>query len=412
MKNILSLGATLTLLLVITSLSVLYSEGWRVQFPFFADERNTNDNNNSNPSIIIKTGMLAVRSIPDGAKVYVDDKLITATNDTISSLNPKGYKLRVQKEGFETWEKDINVYPELVTDITAVLVSQTPKLEPLTNNEVKAFALASDYNDIVYLSPVIKDPGIWNLPLTGGPLSILRNSSRPLVKNTPTFAPSSGSNLWWSPDRKEILVELNPKGYLLYKLDNTFFNPNLNGSAIIPTQLTEKETTIKRWNEDFITNFQTPKLESIFSDLEMPELIKNNIETGKITWSPDESKFILEVPNAENPELVDLIVFNSDETLPADEKRLNTTLRGINPQNIKYSWYSDSYHLILVRNVEGRESDYTISLIRIDGSNQTPIYTGYLASDQAYTSPYGDKIIVLTSLKEGSAPNLYGIAIR
>ena len=113
--------------------------------------------------------MIAVRSIPDGAKIYIDEKLITATDDTTTNLIPNKYVLKVEKEGYETWKKEVNVYSDLVTDITAVLILQSPKLEPLTNIDVSTFALSNSKNNIIFTSANPTQPGLWLLPLKRTP---------------------------------------------------------------------------------------------------------------------------------------------------------------------------------------------------------------------------------------------------
>ncbi|MDQ5981717.1 MAG: hypothetical protein QG570_474 [Patescibacteria group bacterium] len=402
MRNLISLVLTLSTLLVITTISVLYSEGWRI--------KNSIDIDNHSSTIMVKTGMLAVRSIPDGGQVYLDETAITATDDTIASLTPKKYKLRVEKEGFETWQKEITVYPELVTDITAVLVSRTPRLEPLTNTNVKAFDLSSSYNDIVYITTNQEDPGVWILPLAGSALNILRNSSQPLIVDTTQFTPSLGTNLVWSLDDKQLLVELNPKGYLLYDVGTNFTSQTAINTA--PKQVADAEIIYKEWEDDWKETFLATQVEQIESTQQVPDIIKSNWENTKDKWSPDERKFVVEIPSQNNPTLTDLVIYNAEPTLPIDEQRLNYTLRDVDLTTTNYSWYSDSYHLILTTNVPGRPDNYSVSLIRIDGTNQTTVYTGYLASNKAHSTPSGDKIIVLTSLKEGNLPNLYGIALR
>lgn len=101
-----------------------------------------------------------------------------------------------------------------------------------------------------------------------------------------------------------------------------------------------------------------------------------------------------------------------EDPLPVGEKRIYNTYSIDTSNNTFISWYTDSYHLIMVTEDVNKKGYYTISLIRIDGTNKTVIYSGLLASNQAYSTPSGDKIIVLTSLKEGASNNLYAIAIR
>ena len=44
------------------------------------------------------TGLLVAKSIPDGAQVFIDDKLKTATDNTIN-LPPGEYRVKIFKEG-------------------------------------------------------------------------------------------------------------------------------------------------------------------------------------------------------------------------------------------------------------------------------------------------------------------------
>lgn len=409
MKNLLSLIATISTVLFITFLSVFYSEGWRFNPQSLLNKLSgTEDNTLNKEEIITKTGMLAVRSIPDGAKVFLDDKLITATDDTISSLSPQKYTLKVEKEGFETWKKEIIIYSELVTDITAVLISQTPRLEPLTNTDVTSFAVSSSYNEIAFTSSAEKEPGVWILPLSNSPLNIIRNSSRPLIVDSIQYSPSKGKLLAWSPDDKEFVVEMNPQGFYLYKVEKGLgFNPE----KITPTQFERLEEILDLWKVR-TTQLFTSRLVEFQKKNKLHEALLTKAMTENILWSPDERKFIVETVNETNPKLIDLTIYNGDDTLPVGEERINKTLIGIDKSKLFYSWYSDSYHLVLVEQQAEKIDSYTISIIRIDGSNLTQVYTGYLTTRQAYSTPSGDKIVVLTTLKEGSKPNLYGIAIR
>ena len=107
---------TLILLLGITTLIFLYTSGYRI-------ERDEEEAVN-----LATTGMVSAKSIPESASVFLDDELITATNDTIAGLEPGTHELRIVKKGYEEWSKEIEVFEALVTDITAVLVSQSPML--------------------------------------------------------------------------------------------------------------------------------------------------------------------------------------------------------------------------------------------------------------------------------------------
>jgi hypothetical protein len=87
------------------------------------------------------------------------------------------------------------------------------------------------------------------------------------------------------------------------------------------------------------------------------------------------------------------------------------TLDANSPQP-KINWYTDSFHLILVEGNVEEEKKGVVSLIRIDGSNKSEIYNNTLYSDKAFSTPGGDKVIILTSFKSGDQTDLYTVSIR
>ncbi len=398
MKDLVTNLTTGFILVFITMLTVLYSEGWRIN-NFI---RESTDQSNS---VVTRTGMLAVRSIPEGAKVFLNDEASTATDDTITSLTPGKYKLRIERAGFETWSKEVEVFPELVTDITAVLILQSPKLEPLTNVDVKAFSISATQNNIAFITKNIEKPGIWILPLNRNTINLFNNESYLFIPDTATNTPSLGDSIHWSPDDKEMAVRMNEKGYLLYQTND------LNNPSIRPTVLNDMTANEEKWHAYWKLNFLENK-KNILQRQNINDYFINKLESTRGNWSPDGEKFFIldDDPQAEGKHKV--VVYNSEIPVPVGEKRVYETLNQIDTSNTKIYWYTDSYHLILVEKDTERENYYTISLVRIDGSNRTVIYTGNLASDQAYPTPGGDKIIVLTSLKENTSTNLYSISIR
>ena len=66
MKSLATLVITFITLILLTFTAVLYGEGWRIRF--------SNSSGIDTSQVVIKTGMLAVRSIPEGAKVYLNGK--------------------------------------------------------------------------------------------------------------------------------------------------------------------------------------------------------------------------------------------------------------------------------------------------------------------------------------------------
>ena len=376
---------TFVILVGVTTILYLYTSGYRMQ------------KNEEKGSIDVeKTGMIGVKSIPDRASVYVDGVLVTATDDTIASVAPGKHNLKVVKKGFLEWEKDIEVYEQLVTDITAVLVSQSPKLEPLTNTGARAPSISASLSKLAYFSFDTEKPGIWVIPLTGVNIGLFRTNPTIAVEDTKYTLYSEGEEIIWSPDEKNLLVRGKNDVYYLVDLDSKTAQTTLKYEDI----LEEWRDKQKEKRELTINNSLT----------KIPEDIIKVALSDEAFWAPDEKKFLY---TKQNGNKLEYRVYNFEVPLPVGEKTESLVMTtDIDSPQPKISWYTDSFHLILVEGDVEKEKKGIISLIRIDGSNKAEIYNNTLYSDRAFSTPGGDKIIILTSFKSGDQTDLYTVSIR
>ena len=369
----------------ITTLLYLYTSGYRLQ----KDDEEGSVN-------VERTGMIGVKSIPDRANVYVDGVLRTATDDTIASVSPGTHKLKIVKKGFLDWEKDIEVYEQLVTDITAILVSQSPRLEPLTNTGAKYPCISPSLSKLAYFSPDTEKPGIWIIPLTGVNIGLFRTNPTIAVEDTKYTAYSEGEEIIWSPDEKNLLVRAKNDVYYLVDLNSNSAQTTL-----------KSEDILKEWKEK---QREKRKITVDNSLVKVPEEIVEIALSDEAFWAPDEKKFLY---TKQNGDKLEYWVYNFEVPLPIGEKAnsLVMTLDANSPQP-KINWYTDSFHLILVEGNIEEEKKGVVSLIRIEGSNKSEIYNNTLYSDKAFSTPVGDKVIILTSFKSGDQTDLYTVSIR
>jgi len=368
-KNWFQTLLTLILLLGVTTLIFLYTSGFRLQK---GEEEVVN---------LATTGMISAKSIPEGASVFLDDELITATNDTISGIEPGMHSLRIVKKGYEEWTKEIEVFEALVTDITAVLVSQSPTFEPLTNTGASNPSVSPSLNQLAYFSKDEEDPGVWIIPINQGGLNIFR-------------ANPSGKSITWSPDEKELLVETNDSFFYLVDLENN-----------TAQSVTTSELITTAWNEE-----RKAKREIFVAKLDIPEEIRTLALSDDVLWSPDEKKFLF---ITQVGDMLQYKVYNMEKPLPVGEK-IETMVfeKNVNEPQPEVTWYSDSFHLILTEGNILETKMGTISLIRIDGTNKVEIYGQSLHSPKVFSVPSGDKLIILTSFKSDEKTDLYTVGIR
>jgi len=334
-----------------------------------------------------KTGMILAKSRPDGAKVFLDGKLVTATNNPLQGLKPGKYDLKIVKDGFFEWSKKVEVKEELVTEVDALLIPLSPALTPLTATGMRSPMLSSNRDRIAFLKSGEK-PGIYTLALTGQTLlGFLRASINPLALDTEELAFSAAEGIFWSPNDAEMLVQMNQQGFYRLRL----------GPEGTVEATSSAAPTAAEWEE-----ISLAKARLMASRIKVPRNLEQIATASATPWSPDENKFTY---RRESEETTEFWVYDGSEPLAVTRNRNNMVLKTTEPEKVKMSWFADSQHLILV-------GDGTVSLIEIDGTNETQVYSGNLASDAVFPTPGGDKLIILTSFVEGAAPNLYAISLR
>jgi Tol biopolymer transport system component len=360
-------------LVVATVVAIFFGKGYQI---------------NINGRVVDKTGMLVVKSQPDGGKIFLDGEWKSATPNTFSNLRPKTYLLRVEKQGYGTWEKQVNVYPELVTDITAVLVSITPKLEPLTIGGANHPVYNEATHTIAYTTTNNKT-GIWVLPI-GRPLPITLFQSAPtlVMPDSESTQYSQATNLVWSPDGSEILAQIGPKDYRLI---------DISQSKELQKATTPEEIT-KDWQAT-----QTKKRLAFLESLTItPELARTATASGT-RWSPDERKFTYQKDNGDGTASV--IVHNMESPIPVDEKTDYTVITAAKDKLPPLVWYQDSYHFVI-------KDSGSLYLLRIDGTNKTEIYSGAMEDDIFFMTPDGNKVVISASFKKDVPPELYAVSLR
>lgn len=124
----------LVLFVILSAAVIFYASGWRLDFAALK---------------INKVGGIYVRSFPQNAQIYIDNRQIPNnsglfTNGTfIGNLFPKNYDLKLSLDGYKKWEESASVFPGIVTEIkNAVLIPENVSV--VFNNPVKNFWILGD----------------------------------------------------------------------------------------------------------------------------------------------------------------------------------------------------------------------------------------------------------------------------
>lgn len=419
----------LVLIIALTSIIGIFVRGYRIDL----------DNRSLRP-----TGILSATSIPEGAQVWVNGKLKTATDQTVI-LSPDEYQVEIKKPGFTTWKKTITIEKEVVSETSAYLFPIAPDLRALTFTGASKPQISPDGAKLVYLvtseeeaNETVTDKitpetnsninseneatvtalpretkiGLWLINLTERPLS-RSFQSRIFVKLIPDFD-FEKITIHWSPDSRKIMMTIpdakEGKNYFLLDTNQSY-------DFTTPPLISEKEVqalkTLAEWEEQ-----ETLNLQQLFNKL--PEKLQEYLTSNTInlSFSPDELKILYQAKEDFNlPEK-----FISKQIIGASTQKETRQLKAgswyvydakedknflvLENQDIKISWFPSSRHLLLTNEA------VSIEIIEYDGHNQTTLYSGPFENNYAFPFPSGKQLLILTSLNRNRPPDLYSISLE
>lgn len=436
-KNIfVSTAFALVFVLGVSALVIFFARGYTI---------------NTTSGKIQKTGIMVITSEPKDAAVYLNDELKSTTNTTLNFLPPGTYKVRVTKDGFTAWEKNVEVKPELVTRLDISLFPQVPDLRRLTLSGVQTVITTPDNTHIVYRVTEKTKKGLWVMGLSDGlpfvntdPIQIYKDDGKINLDKAEYFI---------SPDSKNILViDKGAPTPSYYLLDLERVNDNL-----LAQKEADVQTLLLGWHDTLLTrekNLRQRLVDSV-NDIPLHESPNPNLspilaaidkviaDTTIIIQSPSPA------PSVTPPATPTSIARRSSQPSPfanpsitvddiVKKMRLLTTATLWSPkqnkvifvndgQRVAYdletgryyplpkaeavSWFPSNLHVILL-NPNGKKGEIVLS--DIDGLNQVAIFSGTFVDGIAIPWLSGNRIVVLTNLNQaaGTEPNLYGINLR
>ncbi|OGY25369.1 MAG: hypothetical protein A2Z11_00750 [Candidatus Woykebacteria bacterium RBG_16_43_9] len=331
------------------------------------------------------TGLVSIKSNPDGAKVFINDEEKGTTNVDLPALKPGKYLIKITKDGFSTWEKEVEVKQEAVNQIEAVLFPVAPTLRALTFTGVKN-PLTSPVGDKIVFS--ILEPedkaGIWVLNLSSSPLPSFFTRDLASLVSDDDENKFSAASYEFSPDGSQLLVNVGNNG--------SYFLLDTSGDNENPKEVTLDVDKLKEDWENQLDVSEKKSLEKLgLEALNLASTLTN------IDFSPKKDKFTGRKENGVP------VLFDSDPGLAPNQEPTFYNL----PKAKGYLWYPDGKHLILV-------NDASISIMDSDTRNNVTIYTGNFNPD--FVAPWtdGSKIVITTSLNTSlrKIPDLYAIELR
>jgi len=384
-----------------TILAVFYGKGYRLDF------------GNGTPAVS-KTGLMVTTSIPDGAQVFINGNLTTATNNTLD-LTPGEYTVKITKEGYFPWEKLLKVEKELVTKADALLYPLAPKLESITtlgaNNPVLdpsgikiAFTVASQS---------AQKNGIYVYDMNSRSVLSLQTAAKHIADDSIDLF--STADISWTPDGESLVATI--AGQTTYLLNASQLND-------APRNIT---ATLSSFQEQYETD-RKEKAAAQVAGLKptLRKMIADNFTI--LSWSPDDTRILYTASKSAELELqitprllgVDTLrevrsikeggiyVYDlkEDRNTRILESNLLTCETDPTACLPHVTWFPDSKHLVYVRSEQ-------IHLVEFDGTNDTVVYAGPFLNEFVFPWPNGSRIVMLTNLGNKTIlPNLYTISLK
>lgn len=342
-------------------------------------------------------GLLVIKSEPDGASVYVNGDLKTATNATIS-MAPGIYDIEVKKDGYLPWYKRMEISKEVVTQATVSLFRSVPSLSPVTYSGAQNPIASKDGTKIAYTD---KD-GLWTIDTFNLPLGFSNDPKRITDGNL------TGATYNFSPDGRQIMLNVSNS---IFVVDSGSFTPQSQRVNMA----SQKASILSQWQkEDAIKNNSlTRNLPPDLTDI-------LDRKTSKFTFSPDENMILYTASAsgslADNliPPLPGASTQKQERSIQAghtyvydikEDRNFVVTNRALT-ETEAVRWMPDSRHLLLGQ-------DGNITIMDYDGTNRQVVYSGSYIAPFAFPFSNANKILILTNLGSAdSFPNLYTLTVK
>jgi dipeptidyl aminopeptidase/acylaminoacyl peptidase len=337
---------------------------------------------------LIGVGIIQVDTTPDNSRIYLNNKFVEDRDFNIENLRPGDYTIKVEKDNYSPWQKEVEVVEGKITPLKVKLFPSNPSLTAATFNGVFSPKISPDGHKIVFGIAAEGKRGLWVLDLEDPQLFFNNNNLRQVATDSDTVT-FSNSTFTWSPDSNSLLVETknNSTNELVAFVLN---QGNLNNTPQnIVSRLEEQKRT---WTEEN-TRVQNDRLKNLGSEAE--NLVKGAKE---LLFSKDNSAVI--AVKEDNS----AVVYDTKPTPVPGAKPMITNLAVAE----RYFWFQDgTKHIVaLEKNI--------ISLMDTDGTNKASIFTGDFDPSSVFSWPDGSRLVLSINLNSRSnpLPNLYTIDLR
>lgn len=101
-----------------------------------------------------KTGLISIKTQPQGARIYLDSKLFSEkTPAIINELLPGAYSIRIELGEYYSYGAQVNVEPRRITRLEKVILFPIrPNIKQLNQGKIASFCVDKEKGSIYYLN--------------------------------------------------------------------------------------------------------------------------------------------------------------------------------------------------------------------------------------------------------------------
>ena len=238
---------------------ILYCKGYRLDF--------------ENRSLI-KTGAIFIKAKPGNYKIYLDEELIKETNFLFNStfikkLLPGEYNIKVKRNGYFTWEKNLEVKEERVEEARNILLFPKDPKKSLFLSDIEYFSVKE--NNLIIIKEYKEEKFIESINLK-------ENKKTTLLKESSLEKELLNPEIVLDQNLGIIFVSLSEKDNFIVA-ENTIYSLNNLGEI--------KEISFNPFNQDEIIlvkednllkyNYKTGARKIIFENILTYKIFNDNV---------------------------------------------------------------------------------------------------------------------------------------
>lgn len=412
-NKLLASVAIISVLVTGTIFMVMYAKGYRLFV-------------NQGAPKVSKTGILHITNNPTTASIYIDGHLTTASNNSIN-LNPSKYNVKVTKDGYNDWQKDVQIQTEVVTSVDATLFPKSPTLQSISTFGVEEALSDPTGAKLAFkiASQSARKNGIYIFDMTARALPILQGQSSSNQIADDTTDKFSAAHLSWSPDSKQLLASISATPISASSSASETpipATPEVTYYLLKTDSLNDTPQDVTTTISDVLSLWNAQKQDKEKARIKSlkPKIAKFATEYFHLlSWSPDDTKILYQasesgqMPVFLTPRRIGNNLLYERRDLKKGAIYVYDTLEDINTRIVDtieeeptFSWFPDSDHLLYVH-------DKKIQIAERDGSNLTTVYAGPFIGNYVFPWPDGSKLVILTNLGNPSvSPTLYTIGLK